>query len=159
MKTKISSKILLSLGLAFVLVSAITQVNGGIEANSEAERLQLPLVAIHSTGDVYRGNIGSFVLGMQAPTSTPIMLSGTYVNFKVSGTAIPGVDYVVLVSPSYIGQSSYGTILVKTLPDPRASPLRQAYSVVITLEAGPGYAVGAPSSATMWIKPLSVGIR
>jgi len=155
MKTKISSNILLSLGLAFVLVSAITQVHGGIEANSEAERLQLPLVAIHSTGDVYRGNIGSFVLDMKPA----LMLGGTYVNFKVSGTAIPGVDYVVLVSPSYIGQSGYGTILVKTLPNPRASSLRQAYSVVITLEAGPGYAVGAPSSATMWIKPLSVGIR
>jgi len=151
MKTKISSKILL--GLAFVVVSAITQVHGGIEANSEAERLQLPLVAIHSTGDVYRVNIGSFVLGMQAPTSTPIMLSGTYVNFKVSGTATPGVDYVVLVSPAYIGQSGYGVIQVQTLADPRGSSIRQAYSVVITLKDGAGYSVGKPSSATMWIKP------
>ena len=82
-----------------------------------------------------------------------LMLGGTYVNFSVSGTAIAGVDYVLLVSPAYIGQSGYGTILVQTLPDRRASSFRQAYSVVVTLEPGLGYAVGQPSSATMWIKP------
>ena len=82
-----------------------------------------------------------------------LMLGGTYVNFKVSGTAIAGVDYVLLVSPAYIGQSGYGVIQVKTLPDPRGSAFRQAYSVTVTLEPGAGYAVGAASSATMWIKP------
>ena len=44
-----------------------------------------------------------------------LMLGGMYVNFKVSGTAIAGVDYVLLVSPAYIGQSGYGVIQVKTL--------------------------------------------
>ncbi len=83
----------------------------------------------------------------------PLMLGGTYVNFSVSGTAIPGVDYVPLVLPAYIGQSGYGVILAQTLPDPRASSSRQAYSVVVTLEPGPGYAVGKPSSAQMMIKP------
>jgi hypothetical protein len=82
-----------------------------------------------------------------------LMLGGTYVNFSVSGTAILGVDYVALLSPAYIGQSGYGTILVQTLPDPRGSFNRQAYSVVVTLEPGAGYAVGAPNSATIWIKP------
>ena len=81
------------------------------------------------------------------------MFGGTYVNFKVSGTAIAGVDYVPLVSPAYIGQSGYGVIQVKTLRDPRGSSFRQAYSVIVTLEPGAGYAVGAASSATMWIKP------
>ena len=28
----------------------------------------------------------------------PVMFGGTYVNFSVSGTAIPGVDYVPFVS-------------------------------------------------------------
>ena len=55
-----------------------------------------------------------------------LMLGGMYVNFKVSGTAIAGVDYVLLVSPAYIGQSGYGVIQVKTLPDPRGSSIRQA---------------------------------
>ena len=76
-----------------------------------------------------------------------------YVNFSVSGTAIPGVDYVAIVSPAFIGLSGYGVILVKTLPNPRGSANRQAYSVVVTLNPGLGYAVGQPSTATMWIKP------
>ena len=107
------------------------------------------VITVHSTGDVTRGKTGSFVLNMKPA----LMLGGMYVNFKVSGTAIQGVDYVALVSPAYIGQSGYGTILVQTLPDPRGSSIRQAYSVVVTLEPGAGYAVGQPSSATMWIKP------
>ena len=141
MKTKLISKMLLSLGLAFVLVSAITQVHGDSPA--------IPIVTINSTGDVPRGKTGSFVLDM-----TPrLMFGAMFVNFTVSGTAIPGVDYVALVSPAYIGQSGYGTILVQTLPDPRGSSIRQAYSVVVTLESGAGYALGAARSATMWIKP------
>ena len=151
MKTKIISKIVLSLGLVFMLGSAIKQVYGGSPESSayltSPQDVQLPVITIHSTGNVPRGKTGSFVLNM----NPQLLLGGTYVNFSVSGTAIPGVDYVPLVSPAYIGQSGYGTILVQTLPDPRASANRKAYSVVVTLDAGPGYAVGTPSSATMWI--------
>src|SRR6476661_2312767 len=107
------------------------------------------VVTVHSTDNVTRGRVGSFVLAMKATR----MLGGTYVNFKVSGTAVAGVDYVLLVSPAYIGQSGYGVIQVKTLRDPRGSAFQQAYSVTVTLEPGAGYAVGAASSATMWIKP------
>jgi hypothetical protein len=138
-KTKIISKMLLVLGLVFVLVGAITQVHGDSPA--------MPFVTIYSTGDVTRGKTGSFVLNMK-----PVMFGGMYVNFSVSGTAIPGVDYVPLVSPAYIGQSGYGVILVQTLPDPRAFR-RQAYSVVVKLEPGLGYAIGEPSSAQMMINP------
>jgi hypothetical protein len=99
MKIKIISKILVSLGLVFVLVSAITQLHGGSAASSayatSSEDVKLPVVTIHSTGDVIRGKTGSFVLNM----NPPLMFGGTYVNFSVSGTAIPGVDYVPLVSP------------------------------------------------------------
>jgi hypothetical protein len=109
----------------------------------------LPVITIHSTDNVTRGKTGSFVLDMKPR----LMFGAMFVNFTVGGTAIPGVDYVALVSPAYIGQSGYGTILVQTLPDPRGSSSRQAYSVVLTLEAGAGYAVGIPNSATMWIKP------
>jgi hypothetical protein len=92
-----------------------------------------------------------------------IPLATTFVNFKVSGTAIPGVDYVPLVSPASIGPSptandlttslGFGVILVKTLPDIRASVIRQAQSVEVTLEPGPGYTVGQPSSAKILIEP------
>src|SRR6266576_892098 len=101
MKTKIISKRLLSLGLVFVLVSAITQVRGGT-------------VTIHSTGDVVRGKTGSFVLRVPC-------LPGQ----QCTTTCRPGV----------------GVIPLQTLPDPRASFFPQAYSVVVTLKAGPGYTI------------------
>src|SRR6266576_5790105 len=138
MKKKIISKRLLSLGLVFVLVSAITQVRGGT-------------VTIHSTGDVVRGKTGSFVLNMNDMCFYDL----EFVNFSVSGTAIPGVDYVPLVSPTFVlrvpclpGQQctttcrpGVGVIPLQTLPDPRASFFPQAYSVVVTLKAGPGYTI------------------
>ena len=122
---------------------------------SEPRPYQRMVITIHSTDNVTRGKTGSFVLEMRPALDAMPALSfgGRYVNFKVSGTAIAGVDYVLLVSPARIGQSGYGVIQVKTLPDPRGSSFRQAYSVVVTLEPGPGYEVGAASSATMWIKP------
>ena len=139
MKTKSISRILLTVGLLFVLGSAITQVRGE----------QLPVVSIHCIDNVIRGKTGSFVLDMQPR----LLLGATYVNFTVSGTAIPGVDYKALVPPGYIGQFGYGTILVETYPDPRGPSNRQAYSVVLTLEPGLGYALGEARSAQMWIKP------
>ena len=141
MKTKIIGKILLRLGLMLVLVSGITQVHGGSPA--------IPVVTIHSTGDVTRGEIGSFVLDMKPA----IPLGGAYVNFSVSGTAVPWLDYVPLVSPAYVGPSGYAVMLVETLPDPRGSAFRRAYSLVVTLEPGLGYLIVEPSSAQMRIKP------
>jgi hypothetical protein len=57
-----------------------------------AEDVQMPVITIHPTDNVTRGKIGSFVLNM----SPALMLGGMYVNFSVSGTAVPGVDYVPL---------------------------------------------------------------
>ena len=151
MKTKPFSK-MLSLGLAFMLVSMIPQVHGGSETSAayatSPQGGELPVVIIQSTGDVTRGKTGSFVLHM-----VPALGGRTYVNFSVSGTAVPGVDYVPPLFPAYVGPSGYGVILFQTLPDRRGSSSRQSYSVVVTLEPGPGYAVGEPKSATMWIKP------
>jgi hypothetical protein len=153
MKTTIISRILLSLGVAFVLVSTMPQVRAGNEVSSSyptgSEDVKLPVVTIHSTGDVTRGKTGAFVLEMKPA----VPFGGTYINFSVSGTAIPGVDYVPLVSPTYVGPSGYGVIQVQTLPDPRASPIRQAYSVVVTLENGAGYVLGEPGLAQMMIRP------
>jgi hypothetical protein len=171
MKTKIISKLLLTLTLAFVLGSTITHVNGDTQGTSVSPigpPDQFPVVTINTVNasvfngsieDVTRGNIGVFVL-----SETPqIPLATTFVNFKVSGTAIPGVDYVPLVSPASIRPSpttsnlttavGFGVILVKTLPDPRASVIRQAQSVVVTLEPGPGYTVGQPSKSEILIEP------
>ena len=129
-----------------------TYLSSTASSNANSDGENLPMITIHSTDNVIRGKTGSFVLDMKPA----LMLGGTYVNFKVSGTAIAGVDYVLLVSPAYIGKSGYGVIQIKTLRDPRGSAFRQAYSVVVTLEAGAGYAVGAPSSAKMMIEPSNV---
>jgi hypothetical protein len=89
-KTKSIGKTLLTVGLVFVLGSAITPVR---------RDEQMPVITIHSTGGYQSGKTGSFVLGMKPA----LMFGGTYVNFSVSGTAVPGIDYVPLVSPAYIG--------------------------------------------------------
>jgi hypothetical protein len=128
-------------------ISAANDANSAYSPDPESG--ENAVVAIHSTDNVTRGKIGSFVLNM----SPALMLGGMYVNFCVGGTAVPGVDYVALVSPAHIAQSGYGVIKIQTLPDRRSSSSRQAYSVVITLKDGAGYSVGKPSSATMWIKP------
>jgi hypothetical protein len=172
MKTKIISKIRFTLALVFVLGNAITPLRGGTQPSSaspiDPRPPQFPVVTIHTVNSstanggielVTRGNIGTFVL-----SETPqIPLATTFVNFSVKGTAIPGVDYAPLVSPASIGSSptandrtkavGFGVILVNTLPDPRASVVRQAFSVVGTLEPGPGYTVGQPSSVEILIEP------
>jgi hypothetical protein len=122
--------------LAFSLapiVLATPQPGGGPTREPPTDSLSyegenLPVVTIYSTDNVTRGKTGSFVLNMKPA----IAFGGMYVKYSVSGTAIAGVDYVALVSPAYIGQSGYGSILIQTLPDPRAFS-KQAYSVVITL--------------------------
>ena len=134
------------IAIAFALAFALAPVTQATPCPQWGCGQQLPEISIHSTGNVVRGKTGSFVL-----VKNPLLLGAMYVNFKVSGTAIPGVDYVALISPAYIGPSGYATILVKTLPDPRALASAQAYSVVVTLEAGPGYTLGASRSATIWI--------
>lgn len=161
------------IAIAFALAFALAPVTqaapnpGGIPTSTSAANEQpcpqfgcgenLPVISIHSTGNVVRGKTGSFVLVMKPA----LMFGATYVNFKVSGTAVPGVDYRALISPAYIGQSGYATILVQTLRDPRAAASPQAYSVVVTLEPGAGYslgssATGAARSATIWITPNAI---
>jgi len=140
-----------ALALAFALAPVTNAKPGPIKwppPPTGTEAAESPVITIHSTGNVTRGKIGSFVLDMKPA----LMLGGMYVNFKVSGTAIAGVDYVLLVSPAYIGQSGYGVIQVKTLHNQRGLASGSAYSVTVTLEPGAGYTVGATSSATMWIK-------
>ena len=145
--------------LAFALVpltqATISPQGGPSAENAPAatatsttpEDMALPVISIHSAGNVLRGKTGSFVLKM----NPAVMLGGRYVNFKVSGTAVQGVDYASLLSPAHIGKSGYAVISLKTLPDPRGGFDQKAYSVKVTLEAGPGYAVGKPNSATIWI--------
>jgi hypothetical protein len=130
-------------------VEAAANAPAAAAYSTSPEAAELPVVTIHSTDNVIRGKIGAFVLSVNRKSQ----LATTFITFSVGGTAIPGVDYTPLVPPAFVGQSGLGVILVKTLPDPRASAGRQAESIVVTLQPGLGYAVGEPSSAQMFIKP------
>ena len=100
-----------------------------------------------------RSRVWIYVTIVAAALSVGLFFVGRYTAPQQAGAfRSPTKSIAVLPFENLIGQSGYGTILVKTLPDPRAFN-RQAYSVVITLEPGLGYALGIPSSATMWIKP------
>jgi len=159
-RNNIYTATLVAIAFAF---APVLQAGQHLEGGPDSDLTAAPaaVITVHSTDNVTRGKTGSFVLvrglgeiaDADKDMRPALMFAGTYVNFKVSGTAIAGVDYVLLVSPAYIGQSGFGLIQVKTLPDQRASSSRQAYSVIVTLEPGPGYGIGAARSATMWIKP------
>jgi hypothetical protein len=107
------------------------------------------VVSVYATDNVTRGKTGQFVLKMKST----LMLGGTYVFFSLSGTAVQGADYKLVASPVYVSQSGYGVINIDTLPDLRGSAVNEAYSVIVTLTDGAGYAIGKSSSAIMWIKP------
>ena len=160
-ENKMKNQNIVFIAIVFALAFALAPITqaapnpGGIPSPASVgathqpsvEGEQLPVITINSAGNVLRGKTGSFILEMKPA----LAFGGMYVNFKVSGTAVAGVDYVALLSPTYLGQSGYGVISLRTLPDPRGSFNRQAYSVVVTLQPGAGYAVGEPSSALIWI--------
>ncbi len=166
-ENKMKNQNIVFIAIVFALAFALAPITqaapnpGGIPSPASVgathqpsvEGEQLPVITINSAGNVLRGKTGSFILEMKPA----LAFGGMYVNFKVSGTAVAGVDYVAFASPAYIGQSGYATILVKTLRDPRASSSGKAYSVVVTLQPGAGYSLGSVTggarSATIWIKP------
>jgi hypothetical protein len=125
--------------------------NGDASGGSLADR-NLPVIQVFSTDNVIRGKTGTFVLRMKSAQASGAAIGGMYVNFSLSGTAQNGVDYKLLTSPAYISRSGYGVIQIETLANPRGSAFNQAYSVIVTLNAGAGYKVGKTSSAIMWIK-------
>ena len=73
-------------------------------------------------------------------------LNATSVNFTVGGTATSGSDYAAVTSPLTIAAgSTTGTITINPTADATNEPNE---TVIITLAAGAGYVVGAPSTAT-----------
>jgi len=76
--------------------------------------------------------------------------SALSIGFSVGGTATNGTDYATINSPLVIaaGQTS-GTITVNPTTDTTAEPDE---TVVISLNAGSGYTVGSPNSATGTIR-------
>lgn len=72
--------------------------------------------------------------------------SAISINFNVGGTASSGSDYAAVTSPLVIAAgATTGTITVTPIAD---STMEANETVVLTLAAGTGYALGSPASAT-----------
>jgi len=164
-ENKMKNQNIVFIAIVFALAFALAPITqaapnpGGIPSPASVgathqpsvEGEQLPVITINSAGNVLRGKTGTFILDMKPA----VLFGGMYVNFSVGGTAVAGVDYVASaasLSQAYIGQSGYGVISFKTLPNPRGSSNHQAYSIVVKLEPGLGYALGESNSALIWIK-------
>jgi len=81
----------------------------------------------------------TFTLDRPNPSALPV-------NFTVGGTAVNGTDYATIASPLSIpAGATTGTITVTPLAD---TTIEADKTVVLSLAAGTGYAVGAPAAAT-----------
>ena len=72
--------------------------------------------------------------------------SATSINYTIGGTATNGTDYATIASPLVIpAGSTTGTITVNPTAD---ATIETNETVTLTLNAGAGYTVGVPNSAT-----------
>ncbi len=73
-------------------------------------------------------------------------LSATSVGYTIGGTGTNGTDYATITSPLVIpAGSTTGTVTVNPTAD---ATIESDETVILTLNAGAGYTVGVPSSAT-----------
>jgi hypothetical protein len=102
------------------------------------------VVATDGSAGEAGGNVGSLRFSRTGSTASPLN-----VGFTVSGTAIPGSDYVPLASPVTIpaGQSSWSILFVAS----DDSELEGNETAVVTVVPGIDYVAGSPASATMII--------
>jgi hypothetical protein len=102
------------------------------------------VVASDASGSEPTGDSGEFTFTRTGSTASPLA-----VNFAVSGTAAPDVDYVALSSPAVIpAGASSATMAVAVLDD---STLEGNETVIVTLTGGFNQMVGSPASATVTI--------
>jgi hypothetical protein len=96
-----------------------------------------------------QGQDAVYTLALSTPTSKKIQ-----VNFRMSGTATPGSDYVLLGNFDQFGRiviptgQSSATVTLHTLDDD--SP-RKSEAATFSLIGGDAYNVGRPASATVTI--------
>jgi hypothetical protein len=108
--------------------------------------LMVPTISVAAAGS---GAAEPASRGLCTFTRTGPTTSALTVHFTVSGTATEGLDYAVLGrSVSFAAGSANAVQGIAVLDDPEAE---LAETVVVTLAAGDGYAVGVPSAATVTI--------
>lgn len=108
--------------------------------------LSVTVVAADSSAAEAGPDLGSFTISRSGNTTAPLT-----VYFTLTGTAGNGVDYALLDTTATIptGASSIN-VVVTPIADAEAETTE---TVILTLSAAPGntYAVGSPSSATVYI--------
>src|SRR5438874_2650966 len=144
--------------LAFALAPVIqaARPGGGPDPTSagathqpSVEGEQLPVITINSAGNVLRGKTGSFILEMKPA----LAFGGMYVNFKISGTAVAGVDYVAFLSPAYIGHSGYAVISSATSLETSAGSSRPAAGVLRRWQRNWGFVLPCFTAGRSWSAP------
>ena len=102
------------------------------------------IAATDPNADTSGGNPGAFTVTRSGDTSQPVTIT-----YAVSGSAVNGIDYQGLPGsvtiPAYVSSTS-----VPLTPNPSLSTAPSG-TVILTLNPGSGYTVGAASSATVTI--------
>ena len=107
----------------------------------------LPAVSVSATSP-NASEVGPTV-GRFTVTRTGSTVSPMTVSYTTGGTATAGSDYTALPGDVTIpAGSATGTITVTPIND---SVVESSETVIVTLSAGTGYAVGTPASATVTI--------
>jgi hypothetical protein len=113
----------------------------------------LPTVTVTATDPTAAENpldTGVFTVSRTGGTAAALTVS-----YTVGGTATPGSDYTALGgSVTILAGSATATVTVTPVND---TQVEGEETVVLTLSAGAGYAVGTPSSATVTIASDDVG--
>lgn len=126
----------------------VTNLIGSVISDAATLTVTLPpsvsIVATDASASEPGANTGVFTLTRLGST-----LLAQQVFFTVSGSAVPGSDYMPLASPITIPAGADSVPLVVTALDDAL--LEGNETVVVTVVAGSGYQVGSPATATVAI--------
>jgi outer membrane autotransporter protein len=140
-----------------VIVSGteVTECGGNSASVAISVAIQVPLIPtatiVASDPDASKEALdpGEFTIRLSDPAPS----SGIQVSYGVGGTAVAGEDYQGLPGSAFIAAGQTSVAIAVT---PLAGTSLDATTVVATLEAGSGYEVGEPASATVAIAGAAV---
>ena len=118
----------------------LTRLKNALQASSNT----VAVVASDPYATRLGGDTGTFTITRSGK------LNAITVNYTVSGTAIPGTDYVPL-SGSVTVPFGVNAVTVVVTPNSSAAASTVARTIILNLAAGSGYATAAPTSATVSI--------
>ena len=117
---------------------------------------EVPLPTVSISAPTSTGYEAGAVAGKIRLTLSAAPAGDTVINFTVTGTAAPGSDYYSIGTSTVI-LAGHTTTDIDIIPKDDAV-IESNESVVVTLGAGAGYTVGAPSNATVNIADNDLAI-